>query len=359
LKSQIPNTPSAFFTPSDFSSEWRNITLLHTRRNSVVYTGERYGRRFLLKALAPDDAALTDYRLQQEQEFQLGVQLVHPNIAATYSLEDVPSVGRCIVQEWIDGITLGEWLQTYPARAARERAFIQLMDALEYAHGLQLVHHDLKADNILVTRNGANVKLIDFGLSATDATLTPVPNDVRADIQALARLLPALLPEQRLLARRCREGRYANIAALRRAYNRRLRLFRLLPVLLSVLLLTAAAVLFYLAWHERHAEQQRYDAMLAQVDTYIAQEREQILALAARPDSFDTRSAADMLAYNAFMDEYTAIRQRSWQLRDSLVATYPDSDPLREQLFNLWTHREVDLDSELFPQLFGKLRNSR
>lgn len=353
------SSDSGFIVPEQFSHEWQNIQMLHTRRNSVVYTGERYGRRFLLKALAPDDAALTDYRLQQEQEFRLGVQLVHPNIAATYSLEDVPSVGRCIIQEWIDGVTLGEWLQTQPTRAARERVFNQLLDALEYAHDRQLVHHDLKADNILVTRNGANVKLIDFGLSATDATLTPVPNDVRADIQALAQLLPTLLPEQRLLARRCRDGRYANIASLRLAYNRRLRLFRLLPVLLSVLLLTAAAVLFYLSWHERHAEQQRYDAMTAQVDSYIAQEREQILALAARPDSFDTRSAADMLAYNAFMDEYTAIRQRSWQLRDSLVATYPDSDPLREQLFNLWTHREVDLDSELFPQLYGKLRNSR
>lgn len=349
---------SGFIVPERFSHEWQNIQMLHTRRNSVVYTGERYGRRFLLKALAPDDAVLTDYRLQQEQEFQLGVQLVHPNIAATYSLEDVPTVGRCIMQEWIDGTTLGEWLLTRPARGARERAFLQLLDALEYAHGLQLVHHDLKADNILVTRNGANVKLIDFGLSATDATLTPVPNDVRADIQALARLLPVLLPEQRLLARRCRNGRYATIAALRRDYNRRLRLFRLLPVLLAVLLLTAAAVLFYLAWHERHAEQQRYEAMTAQVDAFITQEREQMLALIARPDTYDSRIAADMLAYNAFMDEYSAIRQHSWQLRDSLIATYPDSDPLREQLFNLWTHREVDLDSELLPRLTGKLRHS-
>ena len=350
---------SAFIVPDDFSSEWRDITLVHRHTHTLVYTASRYNRRFLLKTIKPEEAGLTDYRLQQEQEFQLGVQLVHPNIAATYSLEDVPTIGRCIVQEWIDGVTLGEWLQTSPTRAARERAFIQLMDALEYAHGLQLVHHDLKADNILITRNGANVKLIDFGLSVTDATLSPVPNDVRADIQALARLIPVILPEQRVIARRCREGSYANIAALRRALNKRKHIVRLLPVLLSLILLLTAAVLFYLSWHERHAEQQRYDAMTTQVNSHMALEREQILALVARPDSFDTRSAADMLAYNAFMDEYFAIRQHSWQLRDSLIATYPDSDPLREQLFNLWTHREVDLDSELFPQLFGKLRNSR
>lgn len=347
---------SGFIAPEQFSHEWQNIQLLHTRRNSVVYTGERYGRRFLLKALAPKDACLTDFRLQQEQEFQLGVQLVHPNIAATYSLEDVPTIGRCIVQEWIDGVTLGEWLQTPLTRAARERVFIQLLDALEYAHGLQLVHHDLKADNILITRNGSNVKLIDFGLSATDATLSPVPNDLRADIQALARLFPVLLPGQRLLARRCRDGRYTTVAALRRAMTNRKRLIRLLPVFLSVGLLIVAAVLFYLAWHERHAELQRYNAMTAQVDTYIAQEREQILALVARPDSFDTRSAADMLAYNNYLTEYTTIRQSQWIIRDSLIATYPEDDPLREQLFILWTHREVEIDHELFPQITGKLR---
>ena len=347
---------SAFIVPDDFSSEWRDITLVHRHTHTLVYTASRYNRRFLLKTINPEEAGLTDFRLQQEQEFQLGVQLVHPNIAATYSLEDLPTIGRCIVHEWIDGFTLDEWLQSRPSRAARERVFNQLLDALEYVHGLQLVHHDLKADNILITRNGANVKLIDFGLSSTDATLSPIPNDIRADIQALTRLLPTLLPGQRLLARRCRNGRFANIAALRHALNNRKRLVRLLPVLLSLLLLLSAAGLFYLSWHERHAEQQRYDAMTAQVDSYIAQEREQILALIARPDSFDRTNAADMIAYKAYIDEFTAIRQHSWHLRDSLVAIYTESDPLCEQLFTLWNHKELDLDQELYQQLLGKLK---
>ena len=347
---------SAFIVPDDFSPEWRDITLAHRHTHTLVYTASRYNRRFLLKTINPEEAGLTDFRLQQEEEGQLGVQLVHPNIAATYSLEDVPTIGRCIVQEWIDGFTLDEWLQSRPSRAARERVFNQLLDALEYVHGLQLVHHDLKADNILITRNGANVKLIDFGLSATDATLSPIPNDIRADIQALTRLLPTLLPGQRLLARRCREESYANIAALRRALNNRKRLVRLLPVLLSLLLLLSAAGLFYLSWHERYAEQQRYDAMTAQVDSYIAQEREQILALIARPDSFDRTNAADMIAYKAYIDEFVAIRQHSLHLRDSLIAIYTDGAPFREQLFTLWNHKELDLDQELYQQLLGKLK---
>ena len=334
---------SAFIVPADFSSEWRDITLTQKRKHACVYTATRYGRRFLLKALSPEEAQLTDFRLQQEQEFQLGVQLVHPNIAATYSLEEIEGVGRCIVQEWIDGVTLGEWLQTKPSKAARERVFAQLLDALEYLHGLQLVHHDLKADNILITRNGSNVKLIDFGLSALDATLSSVPNDPQVDIDALCRLFHI-------------RGKYPTIAALRRSITRRKRLIRLLPVILSVVLLCLAGTLFYLSWHERHAEQQRYDAMKTQVEIYTSQEREQLLELVNRPVSFSAKSAGAMEAYRDYENEYNAIRKHYWLMRDSIMATYHETDPLREQVFQLWLHEESNMDSELVPQIQAKIQ---
>lgn len=337
------DSSSEHIVPSDFSSEWRDITLTHKRKHACVYTATRYGRRFLLKALSPEEANLTDFRLQQEQEFQLGIQLVHPNIAATYSLEEVNGIGRCIVQEWIDGVTLDEWLQTNPSKAARERVFSQLLDALEYLHGLQLVHHDLKADNILITRNGSNVKLIDFGLSAWDATLSPVPNDPQVDVDALCRLFHI-------------RGKYPTIAALRRSITRRKRLLRSLPVILSVVLLCLAGTLFYLSWHERHVEQQRYDTMKTHVETYTSQEREQLLELVNRPVLFSAKSATDMKAYLDYADEYNSIRKRYWHMRDSIMATYDENDPLREQLFQLWLHKESNLDSELYPGITAKLQ---
>ena len=337
------NSSSAFIVPADFSSEWRDITLKQKRKHACVYTATRYGRRFMLKSLTPEDAQLTDFRLQQEREFQLGVQLVHPNVVATYSLEEVNGIGRCIVQEWIDGVTLGEWLQTKPTKAARKRAFIQILDALEYLHSLQLVHHDLKADNILITRNGTNAKLIDFGLSATDSTLSLIPNDPRADIEALCRLFN--IP-----------GHYANIAELRRAINRRNNLLSLLPTFISVCLLIVAAVLFYLSWQERHAEQQRQEKMVAQIDQYISKERIEYLELVSRSVSFDSKNATDVMAYTEYIDEYGTMRKRYWAVRDSIIATYSEDDPLREQFFHLWNHKEIDLDNELYPQLTGKLK---
>ena len=369
---------SGFIVPADFSSEWRDISLLQTRSHTQIYTASRYGRRFVLKALTPDTASLTDYRLQQEQEFQLGIQLVHPNIAVTYSLEEIDGVGRCIVQEWIDGLTLGEWLRAKPTKAARKRVFSQLMDALEYIHSLQLVHHDLKPDNILITRNGANVKLIDFGLSATDATITPVPNDPRKDIEALQRLFPDICPK----------GHFANIAALRKVLNRRNRLMFLLPVLLSALLLGAAAALLYISWQERQSEQQRidelnaqidayeerrqseqqridelnaqidayeeqereqlkekkrYEAMCAQVDFYIAQEREQLLEIVNRRQSYEE----EILAHEKDAYDNDRVTDSFEKKRDSLLNLYDESDPLREQFWQRWERLEKVMYKEV------------
>ena len=337
---------SAFIVPADFSAEWRDISLIQKRARTLVYVGTRYGRRFILKTIAPEYADLTDYRLQQEQEFQLGILLVHPNIAATYSLEEIDGVGRCIVQEWIDGITLGEWLLAKPAKNAQERVFNQLLDALEYMHGLQLVHHDLKADNILITRNGSNVKLIDFGLSATDATLSQVTNDPQIDIQALRNLFPAMVPN----------GQFTNIAALRRAIQRRKRCVKTLPIILATLLLIMSSVLFYLAWHERHAEQQRYEAMIEMVNRYIDIEREQLMVIVNRKETYNIKDVDESLAYHACWADISKMRELQWSIRDSLAALYPGNDPLREQFVQLWNQKEAEMSKDLFPLLSNKVQ---
>ena len=81
---------SAFISPEDVSSQWQDIRLLQSRRHSVLYRAKRYGRWFILKGLPIEQQHLTDCRRLQEKEFGLGIQLVHPNIVATYSLEDIP-----------------------------------------------------------------------------------------------------------------------------------------------------------------------------------------------------------------------------------------------------------------------------
>lgn len=90
-------------------------------------------------------------------------------VVDVYGMENVDGYGKCIVMEWVDGLTLNHWLSLNHSRKEKRRIFSQLLDAVEFVHQRQVVHRDLKPENIMVTRNGQNVKLIDFGLADTDS----------------------------------------------------------------------------------------------------------------------------------------------------------------------------------------------
>lgn len=98
----------------------------------------------------------------------MGIALDHPNIVRTITKEQDERVGDCIVLEYVDGTTLDHWLSTSPSRRERKRVVRQILDAMEYFHAQGVIHRDLKPQNILITRNGSNVKIIDFGLSDSD-----------------------------------------------------------------------------------------------------------------------------------------------------------------------------------------------
>ena len=127
---------------------------------NMLYRAQRKGQWFVLKALRPE---FSDDLVRQEllaREYKLGERMDHPNIVRFFSLENDPVAGNCIVMEYVDGVTLTEFLNTKPSLAARKRVARQLLEAMRYYHGLQIIHRDLKPSNILVTRNGGNVKII-------------------------------------------------------------------------------------------------------------------------------------------------------------------------------------------------------
>lgn len=134
-----------------------------------LYCGRRYGRLHILKALKPGCAGHPFYEDALRKEFALGYRLEHPNIVRVLGWETLPELGHCIFMEYIDGVTLREWMDQGRLTADGAAKFIrELCSALVYLHGRQIVHRDLKPENILITRNGSNVKLIDFGLSDSD-----------------------------------------------------------------------------------------------------------------------------------------------------------------------------------------------
>lgn len=344
MSTHFESSSSDFIVPTEFSAEWRNVELMQRRSHTILYVATRYGRRFLLKALTPDAARLSDYRLQQQKEFQLGVSLVHPYIAATYSLESVEDQGTCIVQEWIDGVTLGEWLQAKPSRAAKRRVLDQLLDALAYLHSHQLVHRDLKADNILITRNGENVKLIDFGLSEIDSSVASVNNDPAKDVQAVQKIF-SVFPHRS----------FQTVDALSKALRRREKMLRTLPIMLSLAMLIVASVLFWQAYQAQNAEQQCYTDIQEQVKALIAEERAELLQILDEQDSVHINDMQDMLIYQECCQRYSDCTQKYTHKRDSIIALYDEKDPLREKIWHMHVRMEAEMNNELFPILTSKV----
>ena len=310
------SSSSAFIQSGPISNKWSEITLLQVRSRNALYTGIRHGRKFLIKAIKPvyGDAVTSPYATQSkvshEKEFRLGILLNHPHIMSTYSLEEVEDLGLCIVAEWIEGVTLGKWLLTKPSLAARRRVLMQILDALAYIHSLQLVHHDIKLDNIMITTNGSNVKLIDFGLSNTDDTVLTESNDVRKDIVGVGKLMGRMFPHRYpLIKRRCMQGAYAHIGALRKAILRRSQLVKWLYALLLVVLVLLCAALINDRVKEKVKKQEILENVKNQVDIDISKIYALVESKNTYVDAFQALGAIDVLSK-----------------RDSLVNLYAD-DP--------------------------------
>ena len=170
-------------TAEDISSDFTDVTIVHTSEYNVMARAQRYGRWFMLKGLnakGHDEALL---RQMLRKEFEILIQMQHPCVVQTTGLEQVPGLGICIVMEYVDGVTLKEWISAsnvgagvggdlqspVPARTKDAiRILHELLGAVAYIHSMGIAHRDLKPQNILLTRNGNHVKLIDFGLADTD-----------------------------------------------------------------------------------------------------------------------------------------------------------------------------------------------
>lgn len=139
----------------------------------ILYRHVRAGKIVVLKAIREEFRDNFLYEEILRKEYEIGKSLNHPNIREYYSLAPVQGLGTCIEMEWIDGRPLDEFLPECKAdNALCDKIAAQLIDAVRFMHLKQVIHRDLKPSNILITRNGQNVKLIDFSLSDSDSYCT-------------------------------------------------------------------------------------------------------------------------------------------------------------------------------------------
>lgn len=165
---------SGFYTNEGMTVDvaFTDITLIHASENgySEVYKALRMGKWHTLKRLTDGEAANPRYQSLLRKEFEISFTLSHPNVVQTVGMEEVPGLGVCIIQEFIDGVTWkGYFADAVVSNKERVRMLEELCDAIDYLHSRQIIHRDIKPENIIITHDGHHPRLIDFGLADRDA----------------------------------------------------------------------------------------------------------------------------------------------------------------------------------------------
>lgn len=224
-----------------------------------------YGKLHFLKRLKPEYAGDIRYQEALRKEFETGYRLEHPNLVRYISLTD-----DGILMEYVDGRTLSQLIANDPdyfrEKKNSDKFVRQLLGALGYLHSHQVLHLDLKPDNILLTHINDDVKLIDLGFCYTDTfedtqghtndfaapeQLSGKKADIRSDIYAFGKVVEQL-PDHTLYNKviaRCiaehPEDRYQSVEEILYDINhqRRYYLWVTALVLLAVLFSVGIALL--------------------------------------------------------------------------------------------------------------------
>ena len=284
---------SGFFGPEGTVIEDETAPLEEIGRRDgpfILYKSSRHRRIVAIKCVRPEFRDNPLYWDMLRKEYEIGHSLNHPNIREYYSLDNDPELGICLEMEWVDGDSLDLLLPECRRNAElRDKITRQILDAVRFMHLKQVIHRDLKPGNILVTRNGQNVKLIDFSLSDSDSHLvlkgnagtaryaSPEqkecgPADFRSDIFSIGVILSEMSDSRRYrnVSRKCmrpdKDRRYPDIDRLEAA---------LFPSSYHGLGLIAAAVIIALAvsalWMFRQEEPEEEDIDIEAIDEIFRQ----------------------------------------------------------------------------------------
>ena len=154
---------------SDSQSRFDAIEQMETQGATCdTFRVKLYGKLHFLKRLKPEYAGDIRYQEALRKEFETGYRLEHPNMVRYVSLDETS-----ILMEYVDGETLSQRLASQPDyflnRKNTDKFLRQLLAVVSYLHSHQVLHLDLKPDNILLTHINNDVKLIDLGCCYTDS----------------------------------------------------------------------------------------------------------------------------------------------------------------------------------------------
>ncbi|MEN8168328.1 MAG: SUMF1/EgtB/PvdO family nonheme iron enzyme [Pseudomonadota bacterium] len=196
------------------------VSVLGEGAMGIVYKGiDPIIKRFVaIKTIRHNAPELDEHDIMARfvREAQAAGRLHHPNIVGIYEYgQDTDR--DFIVMEFVEGLSLSDHLEKHPHLEIKAICDImsKVLEALDYAHSMGIVHRDIKPGNIILADSGA-VKVADFGIARIESsTLTKIGTavgtpaymspeqllgqhiDHRSDIFSAGTLLYKLLTEQK------------------------------------------------------------------------------------------------------------------------------------------------------------------
>ena len=157
--------------------KWEKGTLLQDRYSIEALIGEggmsyvyrardqKLGRTVAIKVLKQDYAEDQEFVRKFQDEAKAAAKLNHLNIVSAYDVVDEGDT-HFIVMELVEGITLKNYIHRKGKCSEREAIGIalQLVEGMDTAHKMGIVHRDIKPQNMIVSTEGV-VKIADFGIA--------------------------------------------------------------------------------------------------------------------------------------------------------------------------------------------------
>jgi serine/threonine-protein kinase len=172
----------------------------------IVYNARdrRLKREIAIKVLPPELSFRADIRQRFLREAETAAQLSHPNIVPIYTVEEKDNLVY-FVMAYIAGDNIGQRLQQHGPMAAVEarRVLREVADALAYAHNRNVVHRDIKPDNIILDAETGRAMVTDFGIARA---LTDM-GDSRLTATGMAIGTPAYMSPEQSAGDRAIDGR--------------------------------------------------------------------------------------------------------------------------------------------------------
>lgn len=174
---------------------WRLLGPLGQGGMSEIFLACREGEAQTVALKMPPEEVAGDpeFKARFRREIELCARLSHPGIVRVLDSGESEDGRPYLVTELVEGQTLRSLVQPGGLEAGRAREiFLQVLEAMVYAHSQGVLHRNLKPDNIVLRPDGS-IKLIDFGLAR--------PPDDSADITGSGKSLgtPAYMPPEQIL----------------------------------------------------------------------------------------------------------------------------------------------------------------